>query len=622
MLKQGMKSHGLVSLRDVEEQHSLQHGLSVLMLCDDGSSHANTLLEHIEAFGKFSRHQVFTFNPRGLVDCRFLDLNDFDVVVIHYSLCIIVDDYLSPELRDKVGRFEGLKVLFIQDDYRWVDQISTMMRYLGIKVLFTLVPEAEIPKIWDETRLPGVVKLNTLAGYIPDGLVGVQTPPIELRPLDVGYRGRELPYWLGRLSQDKVTIAKGFLARAERYGLRCDIAWKEYERIYGKKWNRFIMSCKAVLGTESGSSITDFDGSIEAQTRSYLADHPDADFQEVHSEILQRYEGNVRMNVISPRIFEAIALHTPLILFEGEYSGVVKPWTHYIPLAKDFSNMEQVVEKLRDTKFLRDLACRSYDDIVSSGHFSLKTLIQRFDRIIFEYGSRRTTQQIGFGYHLAQLERRCRQGLCQLERRSRLVRVSGVYMPPFTLIARALLATRLFLGVPAVRRFCYLYVRDRNLQKEVHPLAFLVETIRLGVVLRVMRGTLRFNPPFHVSAAFDPAQGALIFKSVSPAQPAMPNNASEFIRPRPSADSYCSQSQQPGIRSIVWNHSAIGARIKFPAFPSWPDVSVGSCGIYQFETISKLARKFPNEAWCALMPALESSAKLSKDSKSSEGGHC
>lgn len=619
-----MKSHGLANPRDVEEQHSPQSRLSVLLLCDDGSSHANTLLEHIEAFGKFSRHRVSTFNPRGLVDCRFLDLNDYDVVVIHYSLCIIADYYLSPELRDKVCRFEGLKVLFIQDDYRWVNQISTMMRYLGIKVLFTLVPEAEIPKIWDEARLPRVVKLNTLAGYIPDGLVGVQAPPIELRPIDVGYRGRELPYWLGRLSQDKVTIAQGFLARADRYGLRCDIAWKEYERIYGEKWNRFIMSCKAVLGTESGSSITDFDGSIEAQTRSYLAGHTDADFQEVHREILQPYEGNVRMNVISPRIFEAIALHTPLILFEGEYSGVVKPWTHYIPLAKDFSNMEQVVEKLRDTNFLRDLACSSYDDIVSSGHFSLKTFIQQFDRIIFEYGSRRTTQQFALGYHLAQLERRCRHGLCQLERRSRLVRISGVSVPSIMLIARALLATRLFLGVPALRRLCYLYVRNRKLHKEIHPVAFLVESIRLGLVFRVVSGTLRFNPPFHVSAVFDPVQGALTFKSVSPAQeePAIPNNASEFIEPRPPVDSYCSQSQQPGIRSIVWNHSAIGSCIKFPAFPSWPDVSVGSCGIYQFEAISKLARKFPNEAWCALKPALESSIKLSKGSKSSEGGHC
>src|SRR6185295_12924267 len=223
-----MKSDRLTSPQDVEEQDSPKSRLSVLMLCDDSSSHANTLLEHIEAFGKFSRHRMSIFNPRGLDDCRFLDLNDFDVVVIHFSLCIIADSYLSPALRDKVSRFEGLKVLFIQDDYRWVNQISKMVRYLGIKVLFTLVPEAEIPKIWDETRLPQVVKLNTLAGYIPDGLARVQAPPIELRSIDVGYRGRELPYWLGRLSQDKVTIAQGFLTRAERYGLRCDIAWKEY----------------------------------------------------------------------------------------------------------------------------------------------------------------------------------------------------------------------------------------------------------------------------------------------------------------------------------------------------------------------------------------------------------
>ena len=36
------------------------------------------------------------------------------------------------------------------------------------------------------------------------------------RQLDVAYRGRTLPYWLGLLGQDKVRIAAGFLDRAVR----------------------------------------------------------------------------------------------------------------------------------------------------------------------------------------------------------------------------------------------------------------------------------------------------------------------------------------------------------------------------------------------------------------------
>src|SRR5713101_758863 len=197
------------------------------------------------------------------------------------------------------------------------------MRDIGIHVLYTLVPEPEIPKIWDESRLPGVLKVNTLAGYVPEALVERRVPAFEARPLDIGYRGRVLPYWLGRIGQEKALIAQGVLAHADRWGLKVDLGWREGDRIYGRSWVDFISSCKATLGTESGATITDFDGSIERSVKRYVADHPQADFEEIHREVLARFEGNVWMNVISPRIFEAVALRTGLILFSGEYSGVL-----------------------------------------------------------------------------------------------------------------------------------------------------------------------------------------------------------------------------------------------------------------------------------------------------------
>src|SRR5205807_10502415 len=122
----------------------------------DNPSHANTLLEHISGLRRHSRHLIRTFNPRGLRGNRMLDLDEFDAVVIHWSLVIISDHYLAPAFRERIAAFRGLKIQFIQDDYRWVDRMTAMMRFLGIQVLFTLVAEAEIPKIWDHSRLPSV----------------------------------------------------------------------------------------------------------------------------------------------------------------------------------------------------------------------------------------------------------------------------------------------------------------------------------------------------------------------------------------------------------------------------------------------------------------------------------
>ncbi len=141
---------------------------SILMLCDDHKGHAGTILEHIAAFQRYSRHEVLTFNPRGLSGSRLLDLDEFDAVVIHYSLVVISDHYLAPAFREKIRAFQGVKIQFLQDEYRWVDQVTEMLRYLGVDVLYSVVPAEQIDRLYG-TRLPGVERpgLEALPGRLP-----------------------------------------------------------------------------------------------------------------------------------------------------------------------------------------------------------------------------------------------------------------------------------------------------------------------------------------------------------------------------------------------------------------------------------------------------------------------
>jgi hypothetical protein len=81
-------------------------------------------------------------------------------------------------------------------------------------------------------------------------------------------------------------------------------------------------------------------------------------------------------------VFEAIALKTALILFEGQYSGIVAPERHYIPLRKDFGNVKDVFERLRDDAYLVELTERAYRDVVASGRFSYRAFIRELDDFI------------------------------------------------------------------------------------------------------------------------------------------------------------------------------------------------------------------------------------------------
>jgi hypothetical protein len=230
---------------------------SVLLLCNDDRRHASNVREHIRALRRGSRHDVHVFNPAGQTQPTQVDLSRFDAVVIHYTVVTILESYLPSWLAREIEAFDGLKIQLIQDEYRWIDAIAARMRELGIDIVFTLVPEHEVPKVYGD-RVPGATTITTLAGFVPRDLLDRDQLPLAARPVDVGYRGRTVPFWLGRLGQEKLEIGRGFLARARGYDLRCDIAWGESDRIYGEAWTRFLGACVATLGTESGASVADY----------------------------------------------------------------------------------------------------------------------------------------------------------------------------------------------------------------------------------------------------------------------------------------------------------------------------------------------------------------------------
>jgi hypothetical protein len=155
---------------------------SILLLCDESRSHAANVLQHIEALATLSEHDVYRFNPLDRPDaCQRLDLSEFDAVAIHYTISLMSARYLPPPLPERLTRFEGLKVQFIQDEYRAVDAVTAAMRSLGIDVLFTCAPEPAAGAIYN-SRLPSVTRVFTLPGYVPDELVGRQVAPMSERP--------------------------------------------------------------------------------------------------------------------------------------------------------------------------------------------------------------------------------------------------------------------------------------------------------------------------------------------------------------------------------------------------------------------------------------------------------
>jgi hypothetical protein len=545
---------------------------AILLLCRTARGEAANVADHINALTQLSRHTVHPFNPVDRPDAAaLLDLDEFDVVVIHYSIAVAIERYLPAVLRDKIARFRGLKVQFIQDEYRWVDAVTARMRELGIELLYTLVPEQEVPKLYGE-RVPGMETITTLAGFVPDELVNRVTPPLAERTIDVGYRGRTIPYWLGRLAYEKYAIGKDFLEHAAPHRLRCDIAVGEGDRIYGERWNRFLASCRATLGTESGASIADFDGSIEATVKNYLVRHANATFEEVEREVLAPHEGNVVINVISPRQFEAAALRTAMILYPGDYSGVVEPWTHYIPLAKDFSNMGEVVERLRDLTFLRELTERAHEHLIASGRYSLRRFVLEFDEAVAalstSWGARAKR-----AYTSAR-----RRRMVPTPSQLRLRFLAGKVALPF---ARALVGMR----DASVRRLLRLPDKSAlaGLTGDLWRLAALRRGARLG--------------HFSALATLEDDGRRLVLTTRSGAGD---------VDGIPATD-VRNALKASRVEEIVWNHSGVSEVVPLLGEDLLPS-EIGTHGVpgaYRFSRLADLGRRFPDETFAVLEPLLQ-----------------
>lgn len=361
-----------------------EYDINVLILFDANSLHVKTIKEHLESFRLYSRLRIYYDSATVNAECKY-NFFLFDVIVIHYTVRLCLTDYISPAHVEQLKGFGGYKILFIQDEYESTETARKWIEDLGIHCIYTCVPKEFVNKVYPRERFPMIDFVNTLTGYVPRGMeTKANIKSLESRPFLIGYRGRKLPYWYGSLGQEKLVIGMQMKKICDLRGLKTDIEWDEAKRIYGEDWYNFLQSCRATLGTESGSNVFDDYGKIMESIKDALQKNPEFTYNEAFECFLRPHEGKILMNQISPKIFEAISCHTALILFEGSYSNVLEPNLHYIPLKKNFSNVDTVLKKINDIDYLNDLTERAYSDIVVSEKYSYKKFISEFDQLILK----------------------------------------------------------------------------------------------------------------------------------------------------------------------------------------------------------------------------------------------
>ena len=353
---------------------------NVLVLYNGQSMYTPTVQDYLDAFRRYSRNNIHYLHVYADTRPEF-SFDDYDVVLLTYSVRLCYLENMSPQVRRAIANFRGLKVAAPQDEYQETNKLRVGLREFGVKLVLTCVPEDKIAWVYPPEMFPGVRFVRVLTGYVPDRLRRLPRdviPPLRERKHWIGYRGRHIGYYFGDLSYFKFEVGRRFEAACDRRGVPHDIAWDEQSRIYQKDWFPFIASCRATLGTPSGSNIFDFDGALERDYKALMMRAPDTTY-EVYRPTIAQKEIEIDMGQASPRLFEAAALGTALLLVEGNYSGVVSPGVDCITVKPDFSNVDAVLDQLGDVAHMQRVVEAAHENIIASGKWGYDCFVGRID---------------------------------------------------------------------------------------------------------------------------------------------------------------------------------------------------------------------------------------------------
>lgn len=543
-----------------------------------------TTAQHLEAVEGVSGAEVLSYNAvQGLPS--WLKRLDFDAVVLHTTfLCLRWNVWFERwrARSDWLASLDALKIALPQDEYHHAETLDSWLDDLGVSVVGTVLDDTHRAELYP--RLSKKASFyDVLTGYIDEGSaeeISARLPPAHERPHDIVYRARRLPYWLGSHGQLKHRIAKAVLERAPRHGLRCDISTRAQETVLGTAWLDLLASGRATIGAESGSSTLDRRGELGEAVAEMLAEEPDVSFEEVAARMPAGWD-DYRFFAVSPRHLESVVTKTAQILVEGRYSGVLEPERHYIPVRRDFSNLDEALEQATDQELLSEQTERAYEEIYKSGRFGFGQLTATVERMLLEHGplASRSRPPLGLARPLATAQ-------ANVERIV-VAPVGNALRVGADTPGEVLAGLRLLLTERKLRRLLVDYAGSSQARENISPRVVLGDLFCLAAISR--------SDEFGVSVDVDRERRRVLISSV--------NGTTD----RMSGPEELEWLLAEGAWEFLWDHSGVGREIEYPIAASRTLTLELPAGPRPLPTLSWVARSRPAHVAAALAPLLNRS---------------
>lgn len=327
----------------------------------------------------------------GRFDCAFVDLarplpaarllvatrgggRGFDVVVLLHSV-FSNEQRLRAASLDLVRRLRAPKVWFIGNEYKLMPEKLAFARTLAVDCLVSQLSSERALDLYRDALDCRVVGIPNTG--LDTSLFLPRTARAE-RPIDLGYRAYESPWYLGHV--ERRVLADAFSAAAAERGLRTDISLEPVDRLDEAGWAAYLDRCRGQLGTEAGGDYFELGDETRRAVAAYLDERPGATFDEVWTRFFAGRDDAVSGRALSGRIVEAAGTKTVQLLTEGEYGGLFHPDVHYIPVRRDASNAGEALDKLADDALCARVTDAAYE--VAMSELTYPRLVDRLHAVL------------------------------------------------------------------------------------------------------------------------------------------------------------------------------------------------------------------------------------------------
>ena len=314
---------------------------------------------------------------------------NFDAVIMTSTFMDHVKRYKTHSEWHKQYSFlsdtKAFKVVFSQDDY-WLSEVRDEF-YSNYKI------DVVLPSVQSESWRD-LLPMYKKEGRLIQGYTTYLTPhirslgkfakPWDDRKIDFFYRASGLPTFPNSLGKVKAEIGDTFKkvsqnhSRKYKYDIKT-IDYNSKEALTGDKWYEYLGNSKAIIGSNSGSSVKIKSHSVANNI--IVKNKSNKDF---YSSLycVPRSDRNKNYTGISPRNLEAAFTRTLQILVPGDYGNILTPHRDYIPLESDGSNVSQILEIFSDRERCLEIIENCYNTFSNFKEIQYKELIEMIHGMI------------------------------------------------------------------------------------------------------------------------------------------------------------------------------------------------------------------------------------------------